>query len=180
MTEAYKQSSLVVPIAMPQRPLPPYISLDSSSQWHTSALLATALESVTLPSRLKNNANRDTLGTTTELLNVMGKQSIASLQLSVQKPETDKPDGQVQGRGDSNKVQAAEDQVAEWTQLDVNFTPPDELAFGRGRQARNKKARLFGQTLVDRGSDFDSEPAGSVDMEELISRRHAQQPISRR
>ena len=116
----------------------------------------------------------------TELLNVMGKQSIASLQLSVQKPETDKTDGRVQGRGDSNEVQAAEDQVAEWTQLDVNFTPPDELAFGRDRQARNKKARLFGQTLVDRGSDFDSEPTGSVDMEELISRRHAQQPISRR
>lgn len=47
------QSSLYTPIIDPPRRLPSTFNVDLGSEWHTSALIATALESATLPSRLK-------------------------------------------------------------------------------------------------------------------------------
>jgi len=175
LAEAYKQSSLLVPIAIPQRRLPPNISLDYSSPWHTSALLATALETATLPSRLRNRATGDSLDTITGLLNVMGKQSIAGLQLSIHKPE-----GPGTAAGGRDRDDIHEDDSTERVQLDVDFNPPDEVAPGRSHRNGFKQPRLFGQAVTDRGRGSDAEPSGSADMGALIGRRHAQQPVSRR
>ena len=175
LAEAYRQSTLVVPIAMPQRPLPRDISLDLSSPWHTSALLATALETATLPSRLRNVANRDSLGTMSELLNSMGKQSIASLHMSIHASEP-----RQNAHDTQNPALVHEDSTPERVQLDIDFSPPDELASGRDRGNGYKKPQLFGQLLTDRGHDTNLASQGPVDMEELINRRHAQQPVTRR
>src|SRR3569833_5642 len=176
LSEAYKQASLLVPIALPQRSLPPNIELDASSQWHTSALLATAVESATLPSRLKDNSNRDSLGTVTELLNVMGKQTVACLQMNVSDPEKTKDmDASPERRGwrDDEGDGASDD-----LRFDIDFVPPDEL--GPTRKNGHVESRLFGQAATNRG---ETTPVGAHTLahgEEVIRRRHAQQPFSRR
>ncbi|OJJ45581.1 hypothetical protein ASPZODRAFT_133421 [Penicilliopsis zonata CBS 506.65] len=47
------QSSLYVPIIDPPTRLPNYVNIDPHSEWHTSALICSAIESITLPSRLR-------------------------------------------------------------------------------------------------------------------------------
>lgn len=49
------QASLYCPIIDPPRSLPGYVSIDPRSQWYTSALVAAAIETVTLPARLRRN-----------------------------------------------------------------------------------------------------------------------------
>jgi len=50
------QSNLYIPLADRPASLPPAITLAPTSKWHTSALIAMAFESITLPSRLKANS----------------------------------------------------------------------------------------------------------------------------
>ena len=75
----------MVPLALPQRSLPRSVRLDASSPWNVTALLAAALESTTLYTRLKttDRANASSLGNIADLLNVFGKQVIANLQMSI-------------------------------------------------------------------------------------------------
>ena len=47
------QSSLYTPIIDPPRRLPSTFNLDLGSEWYTSGLITSALETVTLPSRLR-------------------------------------------------------------------------------------------------------------------------------
>ncbi|KAE8150875.1 tubulin domain-containing protein [Aspergillus avenaceus] len=47
------QASLYTPIIDPPSRIPSNIHLDARSQWHTSALISSAMESVTLPTRLR-------------------------------------------------------------------------------------------------------------------------------
>ncbi|KAL6720409.1 lumenal Hsp70 protein [Lecanora helva] len=83
------QSSMYIPLAVPAPPIPHYVQMDRNSQWHTSALLAMALESVTLPSRLRAGLHqRGRLGDLEGALNVNGNQRIAQLQCSIMDTET--------------------------------------------------------------------------------------------
>ena len=78
--------SLFVPVTVPSV-LPPYVEMDRQSPWQRSALLATAVESATLPSRLRDNAGRTgRLGDLNAFLNIEGKRNIAQLQFSATNP----------------------------------------------------------------------------------------------
>lgn len=75
---------MYIPLSIPATPLPPYLQLDRKSQWHTSALLSMALESITLPSRLRpGQGKRGLLDDMAVPLNVNGNQRIATLQCSI-------------------------------------------------------------------------------------------------
>jgi len=75
---------MYIPLSIPPTRLPRYLNLDRDSQWHTSALLSMALESMTLPSRLRSDqSKRGLLGDIESTLNVNGNQRIASLQCSL-------------------------------------------------------------------------------------------------
>src|SRR5258708_7067804 len=64
--------------------LPSYVTLDPHSQWHVSGLLSTALESITLPSRLKpQNMSLQTLDEFANTLNINGRQNIAKLRMGL-------------------------------------------------------------------------------------------------
>lgn len=69
-----------IPLAIPSLGLSPSIHLDRRSWWHTSALLTVAVESMTLPSRLRHlshrRGNMDTMSAT---LNTNGNQRVAHL-----------------------------------------------------------------------------------------------------
>lgn len=142
----YKQASLVIPIALPTS-LPPRVrdtlSIDASSHWHTAALLSAAVESATLPSRLRDPANRETLGHMTDRLNVHGKQTVANLQMSFA------------GAGGAPRSTGAGDEPGDGLRLDVDFRPSDELGDGRSRLQKQNGfhggSKIFSQVLASRG-----------------------------
>lgn len=86
--EISAHASMYIPLSIPPIKLPQYVSIDRNSQWHTSALLSAALESITLPTRLKpDTQKRGFLDDLEAALNVNGDQRIAQLQCSILDPE---------------------------------------------------------------------------------------------
>ncbi|KAI5294063.1 mtDNA inheritance, partitioning of the mitochondrial organelle [Ascosphaera acerosa] len=55
MAEIAPHVSAYIPLALDAKRLPSYSRLEIASEWYSSALLAPAVESVTLPNRLKNS-----------------------------------------------------------------------------------------------------------------------------
>ena len=92
INEMSTYASIYVPLSMPTALLPKYVHLDRNSQWHTSALMSTAVESMTLPSRLRSDIQRRGLLSDLEAaLNINGNQRIAQLQCSIVDPEIKTP-----------------------------------------------------------------------------------------
>ena len=92
ISEMATQASMYVPLAIPAMPLPWYVEIDCNSQWHASALLSMALESMTLPSRLGPDTQRRGLFSDIEAgLNVNGNQRIAQLQCTILDPKSELP-----------------------------------------------------------------------------------------
>lgn len=78
------QASLYIRMSDPPQGLPGSITLDRRSEWQTSALLATAMETMTLPSRLKHrNESCTTLSELADFLKSSGNQAIAKLSLGI-------------------------------------------------------------------------------------------------
>ncbi len=81
-------ASMYIPLSIPPTQLPQYVHFDRNSQWHTSALISAALESTTLPTRLRHNiSKRGFFDDLEAALNVNGNQRIAQLQCSMLDPE---------------------------------------------------------------------------------------------
>lgn len=79
---------MYIPLSLPAK-LPTYAHVNSSFEWETSALLSMALETATLPSRLRTEAyGRASLGDMSALLNTNGDQRISQLQCHVVDPST--------------------------------------------------------------------------------------------
>jgi len=82
-------TSLYVPLGCPQSKFPGYINLDPALQWYKSALLSVAVETCTLPTRLRDSCGTGRLGKLDDLaslLNANGGQKIASLSMTVHNP----------------------------------------------------------------------------------------------
>lgn len=118
------QASTLVPLALPETDLPASISMDTRSQWHTSAVMAAAIETATLPSRLTQESAGQpaSLDYLAECLNPAGNQPLASMQMALA-PATDTPDD---------------------SRIDVDFFQIGRG--GHGRQ-RDRESRIFGQVL---------------------------------
>ncbi|CUS10670.1 unnamed protein product [Tuber aestivum] len=79
-------TSLYIPLGCPQSEFPGYVNLDPTLQWHKSALLSVAVETCTLPTRLRNTFGAGRLGKLDDLaslLNLNGGQKIATLSMTV-------------------------------------------------------------------------------------------------
>ena len=84
LSEMSTNASMYVPLSVPAAGLPPYVQLDRDSQWHTSALLSAAFESITLPTRQRSTDSGQTgLDRLEAGLNTNGHQRLARLQASV-------------------------------------------------------------------------------------------------
>ena len=89
INEMSAHASMYIPLSIPPTQLPQYVHIDRNSQWHTSALLSAALESFTLPTRLRHDAQkRGFIDDLEAALNVNGNQRIAQLQCSILNPST--------------------------------------------------------------------------------------------
>lgn len=170
---------------MPSR-LPNYVSLDAHSQWHVSALLSTAMESMTLPSRLKvQGRSLQTLDQFENALNINGNQNIAKLRMSIeQKPETngDHQPGALDIRAQSGdkRLPSQERRADEYradekdlTILDMDFFPADDLQQSRGHRS-SKKTHVFGQAENYRGlEDIEDHAAEGEDEGHIRARQRA-------
>lgn len=192
-SEIAPQASLFVPMTIPSKVLPGYVMLDSRSQWHISGLLSTALESMTIPSRLK--AKRETLDQLGSALNVNGNQNIAKLRMSIDQnaplhpnhqPGTleatvESRDARVSSRGrsvESNPVPEEDDLSV----FDIDFFPLESVDHSLRRNRTFKKAHVFGQAESYRGYDnpFDLETSEKDEGHERAHRRAAGLPLIHR
>ena len=87
LMEMSTHASMFIPLSLSAR-LPQYVQLDHNSEWHTSAMLSSALETMILPSRMKRiEFNRGFLSDMEASLNINGNQRISQMQCSVLEPE---------------------------------------------------------------------------------------------
>lgn len=130
IAEMASQASTLVPLALPEDGLPAGVELDYRSPWHTSALMAAAVESATLPSRLVSKLSSRPLDFLAESLNAAGNQPLASLSLS-----TNRPPG----------FDVEEEEARDDARLDL-------FQIGRQRgQGREHVKRTFGRISFSRG-----------------------------
>lgn len=133
-------ASMHVPVTSMPKGLPGYVDVEVGSRWHTSALQAVAVESVTLPTRLRRaepgRAGFDELEMT---LGHEGNRRVAALGLSVEDPSNVGGQAQVTGHGDTRMTNGftnghAEDYAApEEPKLDIDFFPDVTASSTAGR-----------------------------------------------
>lgn len=183
ISEIASQASLFIPMTVPSATrLPSYVDINPQSQWHVSGLLSAALESMTLPSRLKaQKMSLQTLDQLEHALNINGRQNIAKLRMGIeQKSDLDslKPAGKLAARAQSRDTRLPSQERSSdeprttdeegLTVFDVDFFPTDELQQSRGRGS-SKKTHVFGQTEHYRG-DEDPKDEGVRDEDEGYKR----------
>ena len=159
---------------------PNYVQIDRKSIWHASALLSTAMETITLPSRLKaQNSVRQSLDDIAASLNVNGNQNIAKLRMSIspvsEVKDTSKAqnvlanainghlDMRLPSHGGLNTYASFEDHTKDDEKkdleiLDIDFFPSEEFNQARGRTL-GRKTHVFGQAEVYRAVTASSAPA---------------------
>jgi len=180
LSEIASQASIFIPMTMPSAALPSYVMLDPKSQWHVSALLSTAMESMTLPSRLKlRDGAIQTLDHIASALNINGNQNIAKLRMSIDQKCTSVVNGrhrvgrlEVRAQSRDSRLPSQvrsndEPDIAEGddvTTFDMDFFPAEAAEQGRGRWSV-KKTHVFGQAENYRG-DEDTEENEKMDLDE--------------
>ncbi|CCX08018.1 Similar to Protein dml1; acc. no. A2QAY5 [Pyronema omphalodes CBS 100304] len=142
-------SDIFTPLRIPPAVLPGCLTIDTTSQWHNSALLAAAIETATLPTRL--HARAGGMGRISELaslLNVSGNQRIAMLSMSVvsgpEKSTNEDDDERVR----LPKLSAITDETRIECSWDNNAAKP---------WRHRKKEHIFAEANVSRGFDEDEE-----------------------
>ncbi|KAL3428351.1 misato Segment II myosin-like domain-containing protein [Phlyctema vagabunda] len=188
ISEIASQASLYVPLTIPSASLPDYIHLNRRSPWHKSALISTAVETMTLASRLRpRNGIHQSLDQTGNALNINGNQNLAKLRMSVERGRESGSNG-VNGDGTrSTKEDSASrdsriralpeanpsDADEEIKTFDIDFFPGEIPYQGHGRR-NTKKCHVFGQAENLRGDDeSDAEEEHRIDEGQERARRRA-------
>ena len=173
INEMSRHASMYVPMSIPATPLPQYVHLDRNSVWHSSALLATALESATLPTRLRPGLQkRGLLGDIEAELNVNGNQRITQLQCSIVDSEAVSRPGDTPGQRDdrmasnANSAMVEEDEPEAFdVSLDINLSCIDHSA------SSSSRSRIFGAIEGLRGVGYSFTKQEQDDDEVTYARR---------
>lgn len=101
-------ANMYIPLRAPVDRPSSYVHWDPSSQWHLSALLSMAVETMTLPTRQRGSGERTTLDALETSLNVNGNQRIAGLQCSVRHRSTvESPDEFIASKANNSRQPVA-------------------------------------------------------------------------
>ncbi|KAI9721223.1 MAG: hypothetical protein M1812_002384 [Candelaria pacifica] len=152
------QASMYIPITAEPANKPSYLNIESHSPWHISALQATALESITLSSRLRAlDGKRGTFQKLEDVLNANGSQRIAKLELSVTAPTSLHFQGSSMASEDARvKQDFADTREDAVHSANVCLTTLDIDLFPGNQQNHNKRVRetrqTFGRAEVLRGN----------------------------
>ncbi len=169
-------SSMYIPLSLPAAQLPRYVQLDRSSQWHVTALLSAALESMTLPSRTRpGGQKRGLLGDLEAALNVNGNQRIAELQCSIivdpmgELPRGLPIHGSEDGRVPSNiqHTMIEEDGLeAVQTGFDINLSSSDRTTSAPPANKQRALDHVFGAVEEVRGKGKEEAQKEQLDEDE--------------
>jgi hypothetical protein len=171
-----EQSSVYIPISNIPAKLPSYLSIDATSLWHVSALLAIGIESMTLSSRLRTSVGgRGTLQDLEDTINSTGKRRIAKFEMSIADPDVlsdniSRDTTQVEKSGSMTPQHASEgdDQL---NGFDIDTFTRDYRVASKSR----KKEHIFGRAEFSRG-DWDlSEDGDAHDPHDRFNRGPAVQ-----
>ena len=147
-------ASVHIPLSSAPTMLPPYVSLDASSPWHTSALQATMVESITLPARLRSTesarATFDQLETT---LDNEGNRRIAAAGMSVDDPVHLSGESINDGQHDTrmtNGITHEDDDVGD-AKLDIDMFPNVSGVISGGGRRLGNRVHMFSKIESLRG-----------------------------
>ncbi|KAL2824129.1 tubulin domain-containing protein [Aspergillus cavernicola] len=144
------QTTMYTPIIDPPRRLPGTVQLDTQSEWHTSALISMAMESVTLPTRLRPYRGFEAL-----LAGDNSARRIYELQASIISPK----ESQSKQPPQLKMVESSGPESSKLkTSFDLDFTY-DSLD--------SDKSHIFNQVQVFRGAEPDDEDETSTTEEDL-------------
>jgi hypothetical protein len=136
--------------------IPSYLSLDAKSPWHIGALQSIAVDTMTLPSRLRSpNGLHSTLQALEETINNTGKRRIAKLALSVADPDilSDKAASQEEKSSTSNfrltSNTNGDNEEEKMTNFDIDVFTKDYRV--PGPKPRGRKEHVFGRAEASRG-----------------------------
>ncbi|KAK5122602.1 hypothetical protein LTR85_003865 [Meristemomyces frigidus] len=178
-------ASMHLPITSVPAALPAYVEMDAASRWHTSALQAAGIESLTLPTRLRRaESGRATFGDLETTLSNEGNRRVAALGLTGIDPETLEDQTQsVDGHGDTRMTNGHTNGLANGHEdeggrpadkLDIDFFPDIARSTGAGR-ILGRRAHTFSAVESLRGplkSPDDIEDSNA----EVRDRRYADGP----
>jgi hypothetical protein len=146
-----EQSSVCIPLSSGPIKVPSYLQMDLTSPWNVGALQSVALDTITLPSRLR--AGRSTLQQLEEIINSTGQRRLAKLELSVADPDV------LSARPPSNVAHAEKVRSSVSTErsddVDDDQIDFDMDLFTKEYRASPvnpaKREHIFGRLEVDRG-----------------------------
>ncbi|KAF2276862.1 tubulin nucleotide-binding domain-like protein [Westerdykella ornata] len=82
-----EQSSLFIPLSNRPKKMPSYLQMEASP-WHIGALHCVALETLTMPSRLRtSHQGHGTLADLEQIVNLTGKRPIGKIEMSIADPD---------------------------------------------------------------------------------------------
>ncbi|KAF8473573.1 tubulin domain-containing protein [Kalaharituber pfeilii] len=117
-------SSIYVPIRSPPAKVPSYITFDHVSQWHTSALISTGIETITLQTRMKGPLSGSRLNDLSTVLTVNSGRNISLLSMEVL-------DGRHINSPTGNAGAATEEHI-----VDLSWTGEEKHTFAKVKVAR--------------------------------------------
>jgi len=147
--------SMQIPLSSVPASLPPYVSHDAASRWHSSALQAALFESITLPTRLRRQENaHETLDQLETTISNEGNRRIAAAGLSVKNPAHLAGDVVLNGHHDSRMTNgytdgASDDIDMNEDKLDIDFFP--SFTVTTSDRAQGRKSHIFSQVKSLRG-----------------------------
>ncbi|EMC92164.1 hypothetical protein BAUCODRAFT_78457 [Baudoinia panamericana UAMH 10762] len=138
-------ASMHLPLTSLPSSLPSYASINADSRWHTSAVQAALVESVTLPMRLgQAQSGSSTFAALETTLNNDGNRRIAETGLTVEAPV------------DSEGAMQLND-----ARMDMNFFP--SMTVGSSARSAISRSHVFSVASIMRGNYDDEEhPAGDA------------------
>jgi len=179
-----KVASATMRLSTEPESLPAYVDLGTGSEWERSALLAAAVESVTLPTRLRagTSLRQSSMTHFEQTLNTNQGQNLFELGLKVGTKEVSS------SKGNSQTMQQARDGMNqnaddEAITFDIRFVPsttsllPPTLAIGGAGVTRR---HIFAQVETyrhPRRTLGQYTPTSQLDQEELLRRRYNEEAI---
>ena len=142
---------------------PPYLSIDPTSQWHTSALQTAALETITLPTRLHPDDSSHSLMADIEAIFTAenSNRTILDLSLSAQQPTASTPPALSNGLPNGTSTTPMDlDEPDEPPPLDISLAPAGPAQPGPRRAHR--QPHVFSRADVLRGTWPDALPSPSA------------------
>ena len=154
------QASVYIPVVSNPDNHPPYLSMEYSSKWHTSALQAAIVESISLPSRLRSTASSRSL--LADMEQIFIATSIYRKILQAEMSVNNKEESHVNGVTDDAHHDEEHDLVHEDTRgntqndsssaLDMSFFPNTTT-----QRASSSQSHLFSRLNVTRGQNVRSD-----------------------